>query len=70
MTKEIENLRARLEEKHKKQMIIAQLNKVSQRLDELSQTKTWVQMQKQRELEEARKMFDFKSYVSSKMRGN
>lgn len=70
MNNEVHNLRARLEEKHRKQMIIAQLNKVSQRLDELSQVKTWHELQKERELTEARKAFDFKSYVRKQMRGN
>jgi hypothetical protein len=70
MNNEINNLRTRLEEKHRKQMIIAQLNKVSKRLDELSQVKTWHELQKQRQLEEARKAFDFKSYVRSRIKGN
>jgi len=70
MNNEINNLRARLEEKHRKQMIIAQLNKVSQRLDELSQVKTWHELQKQRRLKEARESFDFQSYVRSHIKGN
>jgi Xaa-Pro aminopeptidase len=72
MDKSIKRLRASLEEKSKREAILAQLNKVSQRLDELSQVKTWHELEKARKAEkalaQARADFDMRGYVRRQVR--
>lgn len=63
MNKQMEAFNQRIAEEQRKKQIVAQLNKVIEKLDEMTKTK------KQREQEKTLKAQEFKAFVQAKMRG-
>ena len=66
MDSKVKNLRTALSRSHQKRDIMLKLERLSNKLGEMTEPNYWAKKSEQRALEKLRKEFDIRAYVRSK----
>lgn len=66
MDSKVKNLKTALSRSHQKRDIMLKLEKLSNRLGEMTEPTYWAKKSEERALEKRRKEFDIRAYVRSK----